>query len=89
VRWRKILAAIPSYRIARRVRSRRATRLVCEGLSDLVGLSDACWIEQIQYNQCECTAGQARLLARVVAIDAAGLHLLPSIDLTGSTSALA
>jgi flagellum-specific ATP synthase len=57
--------------------------VVCEGLSNLVGLGEACWIEQVECNSHECHAAPRSLLAEVVAIDPAGVHLLPFERLDG------
>jgi flagellum-specific ATP synthase len=74
---------MPSYRISGRVRRCQGGLAVCEGLSDLVGLGEACWIERPQYNSREHDPGRQRLLAEVVAIDEAGAHLLPFDRLDG------
>jgi flagellum-specific ATP synthase len=75
--------SLQCYRITGRVRRCQGSRAVCEGLSDLVGLGDACWIEQAQYNSRECGPSRQRLLAEVVAVDEAGTHLLPFERLDG------
>ena len=65
----------------------RGTLLVCGGLSGLVGLGDTCRIEFRSHNQRECAwraAGDREpLLGEVVALDEAGVHLLPFIELAG------
>ena len=71
------------YRVSGRVLRCRGSHAVCEGISDLVGLGEACWIEQKQYNSRGCTSGQQPMLAEVVAIDQAGAHLLPFDRLDG------
>ena len=71
------------YRVSGRVLRCQGSLAVCEGISDLVGLGEACWIEQKQYNSRGCTSEQQPLLAEVVAIDQAGAHLLPFDRLDG------
>jgi flagellum-specific ATP synthase len=78
-----MLNGIAPYRINGRVRRCHGHLLVAEGLSDLVGLGDTCWIEQRQYNSHECCADAKSLLAEVLAIDEAGVHLLPFDRLDG------
>jgi flagellum-specific ATP synthase len=57
---------------------------VCTGISALVGLGEACWIEQSQYNSYGCDGDRREpLLAEVVAIDQDGAHLLPFDRLDG------
>jgi flagellum-specific ATP synthase len=77
------LSVLPSYRVTGRVRRCQGHVVVCGGLSNLVGLGEACWIEEAQYNSHECSARPESLLAEVVAIDAAGVHLLPFDRLDG------
>jgi flagellum-specific ATP synthase len=72
------------YRIAGRVRRCEGMRLVCGGLSGLVGLGDVCVIERPRHNPHEYDAAPAEpLLGEVVALDGAGVHLLPFSELTG------
>ena len=73
------------YRIHGRVRRCQGALAVCQGLNDLIGLGDACWIERGQYNPHECDAQHqpSPLLAEVVAIEEAGAHLLPFERLDG------
>jgi flagellum-specific ATP synthase len=71
------LSAVAPCRVAGRVRRCRGSLLVCEGLSALVGLGDACYVGRAQYNPCGCAPHRETVLAEVVAIDEAGVHLLP------------
>ena len=65
----------------------RGTLLVCGGLTGLVGLGDTCRIERRSHNQSECSApatgDREPLLGEVVALDEAGVHLLPFSELDG------
>jgi flagellum-specific ATP synthase len=69
------------------VRSCRGTLLVCGGLSGMVGLGDTCLIEPRSHNHAGCprpgAAARAPLLGEVVAVDDAGVHLLPFSELEG------
>ena len=69
--------AIAPYRITGRVRRCHGHLVVCEGLGHLVGLGETCWIESSPRNSHEYCGGRGALLAEVVAIDEAGVHLLP------------
>ena len=60
----------------------RGTLLVCGGLTGLVGLGDTCQIERRSHNQSECSDREP-LLGEVVALDEAGVHLLPFSELDG------
>ncbi len=74
------------YRVAGRIRRCRGTLLVCGGLAGMVGLGDTCLIERARHNLDECpSAAAARepLLGEVVALDEAGVHLLPFSELEG------
>jgi flagellum-specific ATP synthase len=81
------LAAMPRYQIEGRLRRCRGSLLVCGGLDGLVGLGDVCQIETAQHNYCEYTGSPARcreaLLGEVVALDEAGVHLLPYGEIKG------
>jgi flagellum-specific ATP synthase len=73
------------YWIRGQVRRCQGALAVCEGLNDLIGLGEACWIKPVRYNPHECQRRQQPppLLAEVVAIDEAGAHLLPFERLDG------
>ena len=71
------------YRSSGRVVRCQGSLAVCEGINDLVGLGEACWIEEKQYNSDGCVSRQQPLLAEVVALDQAGAHLLPFDRLDG------
>jgi flagellum-specific ATP synthase len=81
------LGEIEPYRIRGRVRSCRGTLLVCGGLAGMVGLGDTCLIEPRGHNRHEYpwpAAGDPEpLLGEVVAVDDAGVHLLPFSELEG------
>jgi flagellum-specific ATP synthase len=77
------LNGLSPYWIHGRVRRCQGSIAICEGLNDLVGLGQACWIEQKPYNSRECASAPEPLLAEVVAIDQAGAHLLPFDRLDG------
>jgi flagellum-specific ATP synthase len=81
------LGEIEPYSIRGRVRSCRGTLLLCGGLSGMVGLGDSCLIEPRSHNHDECawpgSAGREPLLGEVVAVDDAGVHLLPFSELEG------
>ena len=65
----------------------RGQLVVCGGLSGLVGLGDTCLIGQPEHNLGEYTPArldrQEPLLGEVVAVDEAGVHLLPFSELDG------
>jgi flagellum-specific ATP synthase len=78
------LSDMKPYQISGTVRRCQGSLAVCEGLEDVLGLGEDCWIEPKQYNQDGCgTAERQPLLAEVVAIDHAGAHLLPFDRLDG------
>jgi flagellum-specific ATP synthase len=81
------LDEIEPYSIHGRVRSCRGTLLLCGGLSGMLGLGDTCLIEPRSHNHDEYTgsavAGREPLLGEVVAVDDAGVHLLPFSELEG------
>ncbi len=68
------------------MRSCRGTLLVCGGLTGVVGLGDTCLIEPRSHNHDEYhwpSAEREPLLGEVVALDDAGVHLLPFSELEG------
>jgi flagellum-specific ATP synthase len=83
----QLLRSIDPYRIEGRVRRCRGQLVVCGGLSGLVGLGDICRIDGAQHNLGECSgravAVREPLLGEVVAVDEAGVHLLPFSELAG------
>ncbi|MCC2664756.1 MAG: fliI, partial [Geminicoccaceae bacterium] len=84
VQW---LSQIDAYRVAGRIRRCRGTLLVCGGLAGVVGLGDTCLIEARSHNLDEClptpTLAREPLLGEVVALDDAGVHLLPFSEADG------
>ena len=84
---RQQLSEIEPYRIEGRVRRCRGTLLVCGGLGGMVGLGDTCLIDCDAHNHNEhspsVAAAREPLLAEVVALDDAGVHLLPFSELEG------
>jgi hypothetical protein len=48
------LSDIVPYQISGTVRRCEGLLAVCEGIDDLLGLGEACWIEPKQYNSDEC-----------------------------------
>ncbi len=83
----QMVGEIEPYRIRGRVRSCRGTLLVCGGLTGMVGLGDTCLIEPRSHNHSEypwpSVAEREPLLGEVVAVDDAGVHLLPFSELEG------
>ncbi len=69
------------------MRSCRGTLLVCGGLTGVVGLGDTCLVEPLSHNHRECPrpspVAREPLLGEVVALDEAGVHLLPFSELQG------
>jgi flagellum-specific ATP synthase len=81
------LATLPACHVEGRLRRCRGSLLVCGGLDGLVGLGDVCQIEPTQHNHCEYPGSPAQcrepLLGEVVALDEAGVHLLPYGEIKG------
>ena len=79
----ELFSGLEPYRVSGQVLRCRNSLAVCEGINELIGLGEACWIEEKQYNSHGCIVKHQPLLAEVVAIDQAGAHLLPFDRLDG------
>ncbi len=76
------LGEVEPYRVEGRVRSCQGLLLTCDGLAGLAAVGDACLVEARQHNHYGYE-DTAPLLAEVVGVDRAAVHLLPLGELEG------
>lgn len=78
------LRTVKPYRVEGRVRRCRGLLVTCDGLSGLATIGDVCRIMPTEHNlDGHSASGVPEVMAEVVGVDEAGVHLLPFADLRG------